>query len=45
MDYCADLNGFRVSELQLKAIFGQTRFLSLYTWIDPLKVIILGHVF
>lgn len=45
MDYCADLSGFRVSELQLKAVFGQTRFPSLYTWIDPAKVIVLGCVF
>lgn len=45
MDYCADLSVFRVSELQLKAMCGQTRFPSFYTWIDALKVIILGHLF
>lgn len=44
MNYCTDLSGFRASELQLKAMCGQTRFPSLYTWIDPLQVIILGHL-
>lgn len=33
-----------MSELRLKAVFGQMRFPSFYTWIGPLKVI-LGHVF
>lgn len=37
-------SGFRMSELQLKAVFGQMRFLSFYTWVGALKVI-LGHVF
>lgn len=45
MDYHTDLTGFGVSALQCKAVFGQTRFPSLCTWIDPLKVTILGHVF